>query len=58
MYRRISFNNNLSSFWVEKTEDGYRAYKTFQDAVRGLVSIDLMLSLGQDGLQAAYFSLT
>lgn len=41
MYKRVSFNNGLSSFWVEKRGEGYVAYKSFRDAVRGFVSMNL-----------------
>ena len=56
MFKRISFNDGLSSFWVERRSEGYVAYNTFRDALRGIASMNLMLSLGQSGLRAAYYS--
>lgn len=56
MFKRITFNDDRSSFWVEKREGGYAAYKSFRDALRGFVSMDLMFSLGQSGLRAAFYS--
>ncbi len=56
MFKRVSFNNGLSSFWVERKEDCYVAYSSFRNALRGFVSFDLMCSLGQVGLRAAYHS--
>lgn len=56
MFKRVAFNDGLSSFWVEKKDTGYAAYNTFRDALRGIANLNLMLSLGQSGLRAAYYS--
>lgn len=54
MVKRISFNGGLSSFWVERKDNGYVAYKTFRDAMRGFPWMSMMLSLEQSGLRAVY----
>lgn len=56
MIKQITYQDGLSSFWVERAEDGYLAYLSFKHYLRGITSPMLMAHLGRNGLRAAYFS--
>lgn len=54
MLKRITYHEDLKSFWIEKVDDYYAAYQTLQNALRGIESPTIMFALGQNGLRAAY----
>lgn len=54
MIKRISYHEDLKSFWIEKTGNYYTAYETFKHIMMGIESPTIMFALGQNGLRAAY----